>query len=174
VSTPRRNQTSRRARPTLGAQAGSASEILDFLAKLSTSPERLTAYLRDAKAAIEKEGLKAKVHETLTSGDAPRIHNAIAENASVTQETLLKSRANAKLVLDILSSDPTVAQWLQDHYYQAFLTWLAGAASGTPQIAEWIHAVSHWYNVTKQAVVPTSPESAEAPQPGARPKSASS
>jgi hypothetical protein len=109
-----------------------ASQVLDFLTKLATDPELMTACMKNASGALEKAGLDKDIREALIGGDAYRIHAAITGKEIETDEATERSRANAKLVLDVLSSDPVVAQWLYGYYYQSMQTWRGAAGAGQP------------------------------------------
>jgi len=113
-----------------------ASEVLDFLTKLATEPETLSAFYRDSKAVMEKDGLDEKVQAALVSGDPLTIHRSIAGCAGPEEEALEASQARAKMVMDVLATDPAVAQWLQSYYYQSLLM-LQAAASGYATQASW-------------------------------------
>jgi hypothetical protein len=126
-----------------------ASEVMKFLTKLATEPETMSACLTDAAAVLEKAGLDEKTREALTSGDPFRVHAAITGKAAENEEALERSRANAKLVMDVLASDPAVAQWLHACYYQSMQTWRGATATALADPAQWQGAAA-----------------ASAPQPG--------
>ena len=128
-------------------------KVLKFLTKLATEPETLSAFLRDPDVVMEKEGLDEKARRALTSGDPLRVHRSISASAAADEEAAEQSMAKAREVADILSSDPAVAQWLQNHYYQSLMMWLAasGGASQTPGSAP---APDQWYAMPQQAASP--------------------
>jgi hypothetical protein len=114
-----------------GKRKSKESDVLDFLVKLAIEPETLTAYMRDPEAVIDKAGLDGKARKALISGDALSVHRAISATAAADEDALQRSIATAKEIERLLSSDPVAAQWVQNHYYQSLLAWLAaGGALG--------------------------------------------
>lgn len=105
------------------------SEVLNFLTRLATEPDLYSAWLRDPEAAMKKEGLDEKSRQALCSGDAMQVHRAISAKMAADEKALEESMARARQVAAILEADPTVALWMQSHYYQALMAWL-GSASG--------------------------------------------
>ena len=114
-------------------------EILDFLTKLAVEPQTLSDYLQDPKVTMERENIEAKAQVALMSGDPLRVHVAIMGNAAAHEEALEKSRQNAETVMDILSSDPVVAQWFLN-YYSQLLMW--NTVAGIPSSAAGVDAAS--------------------------------
>jgi hypothetical protein len=110
------------------------SEVLNFLTKLATEPETLGAFLRDPAAAMTAEGLDERAREALISGDPLRVHRSISASAATDEKAAEQSLTKAREVADILSADPAVAQWLQNHYWHSLMMWLAasGSAAQTP------------------------------------------
>jgi hypothetical protein len=105
------------------------SEVLNFLTRLATEPELYGAWLRDPGAALKKGGLDEKSRQALTSGDAMQVHRAISAKMAADEKALEESMARAKQVAAILEGDPTVALWIQSHYYQTLMAWLGGASA---------------------------------------------
>jgi hypothetical protein len=108
------------------------SEVLDFLTKLATDPVLYSAWLRDPDGTMRKHGLDEKVRQALASGDARQIHRTISAKAAADEKAAEESMARAREVAAIIESDPNVALWVQNHYYQTLLAWLAGAGSNAP------------------------------------------
>jgi hypothetical protein len=108
-----------------GKQKSKESEVLDFLTRLAIEPETLTAYLRDPEAVIDKAGLDDKAKAALVSADPLRIHRSISAVAAADEDALQKSMATAKEIERLLTSDPVAARWVQNHYYQSLMMWLA-------------------------------------------------
>jgi hypothetical protein len=114
-----------------GKQKSKESEVLDFLAQLAIEPETLAAYLRDPTAVIDKAGLDDKAKAAVSSGDPLRIHRSISAAAAADEDAFQKSMATAREIERLLTSDPVAAQWVQNHYYQSLMMWLAaGRPSG--------------------------------------------
>ena len=110
------------------------SEVLNFLTKLATEPALYTAWLRDPDTTMKEHGLDDKCRAALVSGDPLQIHRAISPTAAADEKAAEESMARAKEVASILEADPRVALWVQNHYYQTLMTWLAGS-SGAAQSA---------------------------------------
>ena len=105
------------------------AEVLNFLTRLATEPELYSAWLHDPQAAAKLHGLDKKSQKALCSGDALQVHRAISAAAAADEKAAAESMERAKQVSAILESDPRVALWLQNHYYQSLMTWLSGAST---------------------------------------------
>jgi hypothetical protein len=109
-----------------------SKDVLNFLTKLATEPQIFSDFLRDASAVLQREGIDEKVQGALLSRDPARVYAAIRGEAEAYEAAYEKSLKNAKTILDILATDPTVAGWLFYSYYAQVLQWSAagyGAAS---------------------------------------------
>ncbi len=113
-----------------------SSNVLSFLTRLATEPETMGECMRDPNAAMEAAGLDADARAALISCDSLRIHAVITGQPVQTAKASEKSCANAKLVADVLASDPAVAQWLQSYYYQSMQTWPAAAMVGAAGMSD--------------------------------------
>lgn len=105
------------------------AEVLNFLTKLATEPELYATWLRDPETAMKTHRLDDKSRKALCSGDALQVHRAISAQAAADEKAAAESMERAKQVAAILESDPRVALWLQNHYYQSLMAWLSGAST---------------------------------------------
>lgn len=108
-----------------------SEDVLNFLTKLATEPQIFSEFLRDAPAVLQREGLDEQVQKALLSRDPTRVYVAIRGEVAAYEAAHEKSLNNAKTIVDILASDPSVAAWLYACYAQA-IQWSAvgyGAAS---------------------------------------------
>lgn len=105
------------------------AEALNFLTRLATEPELYATWLRDPEAAMKSHDLDDKSRKALCSGDALQVHRAISAEAAADEKAAEESSDRAKQVTAILESDPRVALWLQNHYYQSLMVWLSGASA---------------------------------------------
>jgi len=111
------------------------SEVLNFLTRLATEPETLSAFLRDPEVVMKEQALDEQARGALTSGDPLRVHRAINASSAADAESAEQSVAKARQVADILASDPAVAQWIQNHYWQQWLTWMGRVGGAAPSTA---------------------------------------
>ena len=105
------------------------AEVLNFLTRLATEPELYTTWLRDPEAVMKMHDLDDKSQKALCSGDPLQVHRAISAQAAADEKAAGESMERAKQVTSILESDPRVALWLQNHYYQSLMVWLSGASA---------------------------------------------
>ena len=70
-------------------------------------------------AVLTREGVDATAQKALLIRDPTRVYAAIRGEATAFEAAFDKSANNAKTILDILASDPTVAGWLYAQYVQA-------------------------------------------------------
>jgi len=96
-----------------------SNDVLNFLAKLATEPQIFSDFLSDAAAVLKREGVDETAQKALLSRDPTRVYAAIRGEATAYEAAYDKSANNAKTILDILASDPTVAGWLYACYAQA-------------------------------------------------------
>jgi hypothetical protein len=109
------------------------AEVLHFLTRLATEPQLYGEWLRDPEATTKKHGLDDRSRQALCSGDALQVHRVISAEAAADEKAAEESMERAKQVAAILNSDPRVALWLQNHYYQSLMAWLLGGASTVAQ-----------------------------------------
>jgi hypothetical protein len=117
-----------------------SNDVLDFLTKLATEPEVLSEFLHNSSAVMHREGINEKVQRALLSGEPTRVHAAIRGEAEAYEAAYEKSLENARVILNILATDPTVAGWVYSWYAQAIQRFAAGCSSpaapaGMPQTA---------------------------------------
>jgi hypothetical protein len=118
-----------------------SNDVLDFLTKLATEPQVFSDFLSDPAAVLKREGVDETAQKALLSRDPMRVYAAIRGEATAYEAAHDKSASNAKTILDILASDPTVAGWLYANYAQAIqyaqatqwsaLGYVAGTTSAT-------------------------------------------
>ena len=116
-----------------------SSELLGFLTGLATEPSAMSSCMKDPASAMKSAKLSEDEQAALLSRDTAKIHAAITGKQPDPVTTPTPQSANAKMVADILASDPAVAQWLQSLFLQSMQSWgmqpeaaAAPAAPGTP------------------------------------------
>ena len=96
-----------------------SNDVLNFLTRVATEPQMFSDFLSDAPAVLTREGVDETAQKALLSRDPTRVYAAIRGEATAFEAAFDKSANNAKTILGILASDPTVAGWLYAHYVQA-------------------------------------------------------
>jgi hypothetical protein len=100
-----------------------SSELLVFLTGLATDPGAMSSCMQDPASAMRAAGLSEEEQAALLSRDTARIHVAITGQKPEPAAEQPPQSANAKMVADVLTSDPVVAKWLQDFLLQSMKTW---------------------------------------------------